>query len=101
MIRLVAVAAIVAAGTTAAMAQLSERPLSAGLTHPAIEYATRPTHDLVAEMDRRIDSGGARLTFDEGSGYRTQVARATTVTVVSGGATSLPDFAEIRSAYGG
>ena len=42
--RLVAVAAIVAAGTTATMAQLSERPLSAGLTHPAIRRLTR-AHD--------------------------------------------------------
>ena len=81
--RLVAVAAIVAAGTTAAMAQLSERPLSAGLTHPAIEYATRPTHDLVAEMDRRIDSGGARLTFDEGSGYLRSVLEALRLPVES------------------
>jgi hypothetical protein len=60
-------ASLAAAG--AAMAQLTERPLERALTHPAIEYASRPTADPIVELNRRIDDGTARLTFDEETGY--------------------------------
>jgi hypothetical protein len=83
--RLVAtVAAIGVAGAAgAAMGQLTERPLSGGLGHPAIEYNTRPTRDLVNEMDRRIESGQLRLAFDEVSGYLRPVLEALRVPVES------------------
>jgi hypothetical protein len=83
--RLVAsVAAIVVAGaTTAVMGQLSERPLSGALKHPAIGYYTEPTHDLVAELDRRVEDGSLRLAFDEGSGYLRPVLDALHVAVES------------------
>ena len=64
----VVVAAVV--GTSvAAMGQLTERPLAGALAHPAIGYYTQPSHDLVAELNHRIEDGGARVTFDETSGY--------------------------------
>src|SRR5262245_26010229 len=53
----------------AAMAQLAERPLVGALTHPAIGYYTQPTHDAVADLNRRIDDGSARITFENGTGY--------------------------------
>src|SRR5580765_2845717 len=61
---------------TAALAQLTERPLLRAVTHPAIEYATRPTSDAVAGLKRRIDAGAVRLTFDEGTGYLRSVLDA-------------------------
>src|SRR6266849_9773757 len=70
------VAALVGA-TAASMGQLTERPLAAGaLAHPAIAYYTRPTHDLVAELNRHIEDGTARVTFDEGTGYLRSVLDA-------------------------
>ncbi|MBZ5558999.1 MAG: HEAT repeat domain-containing protein [Acidobacteriia bacterium] len=56
-------AAVVSAG------QLTERPLIRALAHPAIEYYTRPTHDLVAELKSRIEDGTAQIPFDESTGY--------------------------------
>src|SRR6185295_1152509 len=72
-------AIIVAAfvGTTAAsMRQLTERPLAGALAHPAIGYYTRPTHDLVAELSRKIDHGEVRLDFDDTTGYLRPVLAA-------------------------
>ncbi len=82
--RVALIAAIVAAGTTAAVrGQLTERPLTGGLGHPAIEYNTRPTHDLVAELSRRVESGETRLPFDEVSGYLRPVLDALQVPIES------------------
>ena len=39
------------------------------LTHPAIGYYTTPTHDLVANLNRRIEDGSASVAFDPGTGY--------------------------------
>jgi hypothetical protein len=78
-----AAAVLVAGVASAAMGQLTERPLSGGLGHPAIEYNTRPTRDLVSEMDRRIESGQMRLAFDEASGYLRPVLDALRVPVES------------------
>jgi hypothetical protein len=36
---------------------------------PAIEYSTRPTHDPIAELNRKIQQGHARLKFDAANGY--------------------------------
>jgi hypothetical protein len=74
----------VAAGTTAAaMGQLTERPLSGALAHPAIGYYTRPPHDVIAALNRDIASGAARLPFDEGTGYLRPVLDALNVPVAS------------------
>jgi hypothetical protein len=86
-IRFVAsIAAIIAGalvGATAAMGQLTERPLVGALAHPAIAYYTRPTHDLVAELNRHIEDGDERVTFDEGTGYLRSVLDALHVPVES------------------
>jgi hypothetical protein len=64
-----------AGATTLAMGQLTERPIAGVLTHPAIGYYTTPTHDLVADLNRRIDEGSASVAFDAGTGYlRTTLA---------------------------
>ncbi|HEY7173214.1 MAG TPA: hypothetical protein VH417_20320 [Vicinamibacterales bacterium] len=67
----------------AAMGQLTERPLERAMTHPAIEYATRPTTDPIVELNRRIDDGSVRLTFDEQTGYLRPVLEALQVPVES------------------
>ena len=61
---LVAAMAALAAGAlvgaaAASTGQLTERPLAGVLAHPAIGYYTRPTHDLVAELNRHIDDGNS------------------------------------------
>ena len=58
------------------MGQLTERPLAGALAHPAIGYYTRPAHDLVAELNHRIEDGTARITFDENTGYLRSVLDA-------------------------
>src|SRR5262245_34051989 len=55
--------------TALAMGQLTERPIAGVLTHPAVGYYTTPTHDLVADLNRRIDEGSTTVAFDTGSGY--------------------------------
>ena len=80
-----AVAATVAAALVGAAAassgQLTERALTGALAHPAIGYYTRPAHDLVAELNRHIDDGTARVTFDEDAGYLRSVLDALHVPV--------------------
>jgi hypothetical protein len=63
--------------------QLTERPLIGALADPAIAYNTRPTHDPVADLKRRLDAGSAQLTFDEGSGYLRSALTALEVPVES------------------
>lgn len=75
------VVSLAAAG--AAMGQLTERPLERALTHPAIQYASRPTADPVVELNRRIDEGSARLGFDEETGYLRAVLEALKVPIES------------------
>src|SRR6266850_4919927 len=65
-----------AGAAAASMGQLTERPLAGALAHPAIGYYTRPTHDLVAELDRHIEDGTVSVTFDEGTGYLRSVLDA-------------------------
>ncbi|PYR43667.1 MAG: hypothetical protein DMF93_02525 [Acidobacteria bacterium] len=66
-----------------AMGQLTERPLVQALAHPAIEYATRPTTDPIAELKQRIDAGDARITFDADTGYLRSVLEALHVPAAS------------------
>ncbi|MCU1385713.1 MAG: hypothetical protein JWL71_4410 [Acidobacteria bacterium] len=58
------------------MGQLTERPLAGALAHPAIGYYTRPSHDLIADLNHRIEDGTARIAFDDTSGYLTSVLAA-------------------------
>jgi len=67
----------------AALGQLTERPLAEALTHPAIEYASRPTTDPIVELNRRIDEGAVRIAFDEGTGYLRSVLEALNVPIES------------------
>jgi hypothetical protein len=80
-------AAIVVGGvlvaSAAAMGQLTERPLIGVVAHPAIEYYTRPTHDRVADLNRRLEDGTASLAFDGTTGYLRPVLEALQVPVAS------------------
>jgi hypothetical protein len=49
--------------------QLDQRPFVASLEHPAIEYATRPVRDPVAQLNRLLDEGARQLTFEPAGGY--------------------------------
>ena len=62
--------------TAASMGQLTERPLAGALAHPAIRYYAQPTHDLVSDLNRRLEDGAARITFDEGTGFLRSVLDA-------------------------
>lgn len=71
---------LVAASTLAAASLLAQaRPDAFGmpLTHPAIEYASRPTHDRIARLNDDLARGTARLPFDAASGYLRGVLAAT------------------------
>jgi hypothetical protein len=70
------VAGALVGATAASMGQLAERPLPGALAHPAIGYYTRPTHDLVAELNRHIEDGSVRVTFEEDTGYLRSVLAA-------------------------
>src|SRR4029079_5200740 len=63
--------------------QLADRPLAGALAHPAIGYYTRPAGDLVAGLNRRIEEGTARVTFDEETGYLRSVLEALQVPIES------------------
>jgi len=63
--------------------QLTERPLTVPLTSPAIGYFTRSTSDVVAQLNRRLEEGTARLAFDDRSGYLPAVLAALRVPVES------------------
>ena len=58
-----------ALAATASMEQLAERPLANALAHPAIGYYTRPLHDPVADLVRRVEAGEVHLAFDQTTGY--------------------------------
>ncbi len=53
------------------------------LTHPAIDYAARPTHDRIAALNDALARGATRLPFDTTSGYLRAVLAATGVPVES------------------
>jgi hypothetical protein len=57
---------------------------SAGLSaHPAIQYATRPTTDPVAKLDRSLKEGGLSLQRDPRTGFLLPVLGALGVSVAS------------------
>ncbi|HYM23790.1 MAG TPA: hypothetical protein VEU08_11285 [Vicinamibacterales bacterium] len=72
-----------AAAASAAFAQLTERPLVRALTDPAIEYASRPTTDAVADLARRVEAGSVQLPFEDGTGYLRPVLDALNIPVES------------------
>lgn len=82
---------VVACGLTGAsvlacaslLAQVRPDAFGLPLTHPAIEYATRPTHDRIARLNEDIAKGAVRLPFDPASGYLRGVLAATGVPVES------------------
>lgn len=51
--------------------------------HPAIAWATRPTTDAVAALNRRLETGETSLTFEPGSGYLRSVLAALDVPAAS------------------
>jgi hypothetical protein len=67
----------------ASMGQLAERPVIGVLTHPAIEYNTRPVDNPVSDLIRRIDKGSVRLEFDHDTGYLRSILSALDVPVES------------------
>jgi hypothetical protein len=78
-----AIVVVLAGAAAAAMGQLTERPLEGALTHPAIEYSSRPTTDPIAELNRHVEDGTVRVTFDQGTGYLRSVLDALRVPVES------------------
>jgi hypothetical protein len=75
--------AVATAPVGAGPGQLAEHPIVGALTHPAIAYATRPTDDPVATLNRGIEDGSVRLEFDESTGYLGSVLAALRVPVES------------------
>jgi hypothetical protein len=65
------------------LGQLTERPLEGALKHPAIGYDTRPSHDVVAALGRRVAEGAVPLPFDAQTGYLKPVLAALDVPVAS------------------
>jgi hypothetical protein len=51
--------------------------------HPAIQYATRPTHDPVADLSRKIEQGRIHLKFDPANGYLRPLLEALGIPVES------------------
>ena len=50
---------------------------------PAIQYATRPTHDPVSVLNEEIEAGRARLKFDGEQGYLRSVLETLKIPVES------------------
>ena len=44
--------------------------------HPAIRYSTAPVHDRIAELNQKLASGDASITFDSTFGYLKSVLTA-------------------------
>jgi hypothetical protein len=55
----------------------------ASRNHPAISYANLETTDRVADLNKKLQDGRARLTFDNASGYLRSVLDALAVPVES------------------
>jgi len=64
---LVACGSLAAAAASGLLAQRPADPVSG--RHPAIEYATRPVSDPVAQLNQRILAGETQLAFEPAQGY--------------------------------
>lgn len=53
------------------------------LDHPSIQYGAKPSHDAVAELNRRLDAGEVQLKFEGQSGYLKSVLAALKIPVES------------------
>src|SRR5579871_1715099 len=68
---------------TTAMTLDFSAPLPADHDHPAIEYETRPEHNVISELNAKLREGKIRLTFAGGPGYLGSVLEALRVPVES------------------
>jgi hypothetical protein len=80
--RTVVALALALVATTATFADLSEDfvPLR---DDPAIEYATRPAHDLISILNEEIAAGRAHLKFDDDQGYLRSVLETLKIPIES------------------
>ena len=62
---------------------LEDRPFFSSRRHPAIDYADRPSTDIVGELARKVDEGAVTLAFDQTSGYLRPVLEALHVPIES------------------
>jgi hypothetical protein len=70
------------AGAIAVLAELGGSSL-ASPDHPAIEYATRPTTDAVARLNRKIQSGQVQLKYEGVPGYLPSILNALDIPIES------------------
>jgi len=75
-----AVAVLCWAASVATSAQLSNEPLEPG--HPAIAYGSAAS-DRVADLNRRLQTGGVRLDFEQRTGYLRSLLAALDVPIES------------------
>jgi hypothetical protein len=75
-------AAGIVAGAVAVLAGLGGASL-ASPDHPAIEYATRPTNDAVAQLNPKIQDGQVQLKFEGVQGYLRSVLEALDIPIES------------------
>ena len=81
--RTAAVICAVASSAGLIAAQSDDGQFSGSLDHRAIRYSTTTTTDAVAELSRRMASGGATLTFEPEFGYLRSVLAALNVPIES------------------
>jgi len=53
------------------------------IDHPAIQYMTRPSHDPIVALSRRIDNGERLLSFEAGRGYLPSLLKALDIPIES------------------
>ena len=68
---------------SAAMALDLSAPFPADHDHPAIEYETRPEHNVISELNAKLREGKARLEFAGVSGYLRSTLEALHVPIES------------------
>lgn len=74
---------VILAATAAATAFEFNGLFSGGLDHPAIEYATRPVHNAVTELNARLQRRATGLTYAGNFGYVRSVLEALHVPIES------------------
>ena len=62
-------------------AQFDDSPFD--LNHPAVEYATRPTSNVVDALNARAQSGELNIPFEDGTGYLKPILTALNIGVDS------------------
>src|SRR5262245_39018327 len=76
--------AVVVAAACAAVgsAELADT-LAPAKDHPVIAYGSTPSHDPVAELNRKLQSSAVHLNFENGSGYLRSLLQALNIPVES------------------